>query len=382
MTADPAVEYGAHLPLIDLGAPRSLPALGAYVGAAAGLGYRYLCANDHLVFGRPWLDGPTALAALIGASRDMTLVTTASLPVVRGPVQLAKTLAAIDILSGGRLVAGVGPGSSAADYAAAGIGFADRWRRFDEALHALRVLLHGDDAGFGGEFYSTRDVVLEPRPVQRPGPPIWVASWGSPAGLRRVARLGDGWLASAYNTTPERFREGLDRLAEERRGLGKAPSCPSAIATTWLHITEDRDAAERTLSGVLAPMLHRPAEALRAAPLLIGPAELCAERLAAFVAAGARRVFVWPLADETRQLELFRERVTPLVGLPGPARGRTDGPPGGEQDHRADDRAQDAARSQGQAVAAEQADQQPAHERPGQADDQQLGPVDRLAPGQ
>ncbi|HET9555514.1 MAG TPA: LLM class flavin-dependent oxidoreductase, partial [Actinomycetota bacterium] len=165
-----------------------------------------------------------------------------------------------------------------------------------------------------GEFYSTRGVLLEPRPVQRPGPPIWVASWGSPAGLRRVARLGDGWLASAYNTTPDRFREGLDRLAQELRRLGRAPaSFPSAIATTWLHVTEDKGAAERTLSDVLAPMLHRPAEALRSAPLLIGPAEVCAERLAAFVAAGARRVFVWPLGDEQRQLELFRERVTGLV---------------------------------------------------------------------
>jgi alkanesulfonate monooxygenase SsuD/methylene tetrahydromethanopterin reductase-like flavin-dependent oxidoreductase (luciferase family) len=314
MTADQDVEYGAHLPLIDLGTPPSLPALGAYARAAAGLGYRYLCANDHLVFGRPWLDGPTALAASIEASRDMALVTTASLPVLRGPVQLAKTLAAIDILSGGRLVAGVGPGSSAGDYAAAGIGFQERWRRFDEALQVLRVLLHGDDAGFGGEFYSTRDVVLEPRPVQRPGPPIWVASWGSPAGLRRVARLGDGWLASAYNTTPERFREGLHRLAGERRRLGKAPGpLPSAIATTWLHVTEDEGEAERTLTGVLAPMLHRPAEALRSAPLLIGPAELCAERLAAWIEAGARRIFVWPLGDEARQLELFRERVTALV---------------------------------------------------------------------
>jgi alkanesulfonate monooxygenase SsuD/methylene tetrahydromethanopterin reductase-like flavin-dependent oxidoreductase (luciferase family) len=314
MTARQDVEYGAHLPLIDLGTPPSLPGLGAYARAAAELGYRYLCANDHLVFGRPWLDGPTALAASIEASRDMMLVTTAGLPVLRGPVQLAKTLAAIDVLSGGRLVAGVGPGSSAGDYAAAGIGFQERWPRFDEALQVLRVLLHDDDAGFEGEFYSTRDVVLEPRPVQRPGPPIWVASWGSPAGLRRVARLGDGWLASAYNTTPERFRQGLDRLAGERRRLGEAAGpLPSAIATTWLHVTEDRGAAERTLTGVLAPMLHRPAEALRSAALLIGPAELCAERLAAWIEAGARRIFVWPLADEARQLELFRERVTALV---------------------------------------------------------------------
>ena len=314
MTADQAVEYGAHVPLVGVGGPRSLPTLGAYARTAARLGYRYLCANDHLVFGRPWLDGPTALAALIEASQDMTLVTTAGLPVLRGPVQLAKTLAAIDILSGGRLVAGVGPGSSPADYAAVGIAFQERWRRFDEALRVLRTLFQGDRAGFEGEFYSTRGVLLKPRPVQRTGPPIWVASWGSPAGLRRVARLGDGWLASAYNTTPDRFREGLDRLAEELVRAGRAPaSFPTAIATTWLHITEDRGEAERTLSDVLAPMLQRPAEALRSAPLLIGPAERCAERLAAFLDAGARRVFVWPLADELAQLERFRERVVPLL---------------------------------------------------------------------
>jgi alkanesulfonate monooxygenase SsuD/methylene tetrahydromethanopterin reductase-like flavin-dependent oxidoreductase (luciferase family) len=263
---DHGVEYGAHLPLIGLGAPRSLPRLTAYVRTAARLGYRYLCANDHLVFGRPWLDGPTVLAALIEASRGMTLVTTAGLPVLRGPVQLAKALAAIDILSGGRLVAGVGPGSSPADYAAAGISFQQRWRRFDEAVAVLRALLHGEAAGVEGEFYATRGVLLEPRPVQRPGPPIWVASWGSAAGLRRVARLGDGWLASAYNTTPDRFREAMGRLAEELRRVGKAPeSFPTAIATTWLHITEDKGEAERTLSDVLAPMLHRPAEALRSA---------------------------------------------------------------------------------------------------------------------
>jgi alkanesulfonate monooxygenase SsuD/methylene tetrahydromethanopterin reductase-like flavin-dependent oxidoreductase (luciferase family) len=132
--------------------------------------------------------------------------------------------------------------------------------------------------------------------------------------LRRVARLGDGWLASAYNTTPDSFREGLDRLAEELRRAGKAPEAfPSAVATTWLHITEDKGEAERVLSDVLTPTLHRPAEALRSAPLLIGPAELCAERLAAFVDAGARRIFVWPLANEETQLELFRERVTCLL---------------------------------------------------------------------
>jgi len=135
----------------------------------------------------------------------MTLATTVALPVVRGPVALAKNLAAIDLLSGGRLVVGVGPGSSARDYAAVGVPFEERWKRLDEAVQALRVLWGGEGPPYRGEFYSTEGVSLEPHPAQRSGPPIWIGSWGSEAGLRRVARLGDGWLASAYNTTLEAF---------------------------------------------------------------------------------------------------------------------------------------------------------------------------------
>src|SRR6266540_3719251 len=176
-------------------------------------------------------------------------------------------------------------------------------------VQVLRALLHGDPSGLEGEFYATCGVVLEPRSVQQPGPPIWIASWGSPAGLRRVARLGDGWLASAYNTTPDRFREGLDRLADALRLAGRPrESCANAIATTWLYITEDRGVAERTLAD-LASMLNRSDAALRSLPLPIGPAEVCAERLTALVRAGGRRIFVWPLGDEVTQLELFRERV-------------------------------------------------------------------------
>src|SRR5215218_3169302 len=221
------MQYGAHLPLIAFdGVTWTLADLCAYARRAAALEYRFLCANDHLFFGRPWLDGPTALAAALEASADMTIATTVALPVIRGPVQTAKMLAALDRLSGGRLVAGVGPGSSSRDYAAVGVPFEERWKRFDEAVRAMRSVL---------------DEEAEPG-----RPPIWIASWGSPAGLRRVARLGDGWLASAYNTTPDRFREGLDRLAEERRRVGKVPEgFPSAIATTWLHITEDKGGADR-----------------------------------------------------------------------------------------------------------------------------------------
>jgi hypothetical protein len=112
------------------------------------------------------------------------------------------------------------------------------------------------------------------------------------------------------STTPDRFGQALGRLGQELGRAGRAPeSFPSAIATTWMYITEDSGQAERMLGEVLAPMLHRPVEELRSAPLLIGPAQLCAERLAAVVEAGARRIFVWPLGDGLAQLERFRERV-------------------------------------------------------------------------
>jgi alkanesulfonate monooxygenase SsuD/methylene tetrahydromethanopterin reductase-like flavin-dependent oxidoreductase (luciferase family) len=299
------MEYGAHLPLTDL---ETRADLIAYARTAASLGYRYLCANDHLLFVRPWLDGPTALAATLEASADMTLVTTVALPVIRGPVQTAKTLAALDVLSDGRLVAGVGPGSSAADYAAAGIPFDERWPRFDESIRALRSLLKREPA-LAGRFYSTEGVSLEPRPVAPQGPPLWVASWGSPAGLRRVARLGDGWLASAYNTTPEAFGANVAALPNE---------FPNGISTAWLYVTDSRREADRIYEDVLAPMLRRPVDALRELALPIGPPELCAERIAALEAAGAQRLFVWPLADGPRQLEAFSELDPRPARRPGP----------------------------------------------------------------
>jgi len=227
---------------------------------------------------------------------------------------MAKLLAALDIVSDGRLVAGVGPGSSQRDYAAVGIPFEERWGRFDESIRALRSLVRGDADAFIGRHYSTDGLTLEPHPITPGGPPIWVASWGSAAGMRRVARLGDGWLASGYNTTPATYRNSLGLLSEELRASGRnLQSLPNGIATMWMYVTERQREAEQMLANVLAPMLGRPIEALRDLALPIGSPEKCAERISAYAAAGAERIFVWPLADELRQLEVFRERVAPLV---------------------------------------------------------------------
>ncbi len=309
------MEFGAHLPVMDFGGTEfGLQRLLDYTDAAADLGYDTLAVNDHMVFATPWLDGLTALASVVSRTGSMRLATTVALPAIRGPVPLAKQLAAIDVLSGGRVVAGVGPGSSADDYAAAGVDFDERWPRFDETIRVLRAFWRDDPTPFVGRYYSSADVRLEPRPVGREGIPIWVGSWGSDAGLRRVARLADGWLASAYNTTPEQFGRAVRRLREMLGAAGKDTSAfPNAIATMWFHVSDDRDEAERVLQERLVPRVRRDPDELRTR-LSFGRADEFAAKLRALAAAGVQRVYVWPVADEIEQLERFWTTVRPAVG--------------------------------------------------------------------
>jgi len=128
-----------------------------------------------------------------------------------------------------------------------------------------------------------------------------------------VARLADGWLASGYNTNPEVFAQAWsDVQAALVSGGRDVARFENGIATMWCYVTEDRARAETLLADVLAPMLNRPAQPLRAL-LPIGSAEECAAKLLAYERAGAQRVFLWPLADEREQLEAFCERVVPLI---------------------------------------------------------------------
>jgi alkanesulfonate monooxygenase SsuD/methylene tetrahydromethanopterin reductase-like flavin-dependent oxidoreductase (luciferase family) len=301
------LRLAAHLPLIDFGGgPVTRSRIVETVEAAVDLDLWGISANDHVIFSRPWLDGPSALAMSIPSSGSLRLCTTIALPTIRGPLQLAKTLISLDALCEGRLVAGLGPGSSSRDYAAAGVPFEERWPRFDEAAGLVRQLLRGE-APADGAFYRLSAIAeeLQPRPA-RPVP-VWIGSWGSSAGLRRVARLADGWLASGYNTTPEEFAQARAGLARELEAEGREPGgFPNALATMWLWITEDRAEAERMLADVLGPAVRRDADYLRPR-VCVGPPEHCSRLLARYAEAGLERVFLWPLGDEARQLELAAE---------------------------------------------------------------------------
>ena len=291
---------------------QSLSRLTRAVDAARDCGFAAISANDHFLFQTPWLDGPTALAAVLDRSGAMELATTIALVALRGPVPLAKALAALDLLSDGRVLAGVGPGASERDYDAVGVPYEERWQRFDEAAAILRALLR-DEAPPETRHYRLPDAKLMPAPRRRGGIPLWIGSWGSKAGLRRVARLGDGWLASAYNTTPQRFRTAKESLSEQLHAHGRDPDrFPNALVTMWTWITVDARDADRVLLDVLAPLLRRDPAVLRD-QLCIGPAEKCAELLSRYAEAGCERVHLWPLGDEPRQIELAATAVLPAM---------------------------------------------------------------------
>ena len=281
------MELGIHLPLMEFGDEGlSLARLTRAVDAARECGFAAVSANDHFLFGTPWLDGPTALAAVVERSGSMELATTVALVSLRGPIQLAKAIAALDVLSEGRVIAGVGPGSSERDYDAAGVPFDERWGRFEDSVERLRGLLGPESP-------------LSPAPARPGGVPIWLASWGSRAGMRRVGRLGDGWFASAYNTTPEAFASARESLPT---------GFPNALVTMWTWITPSAEDADRVLREVLGPLLRRDPDTLRD-QLCVGSPQQCAELLCRYAEAGCERVHLWPLGDEPRQIELA-ERLT------------------------------------------------------------------------
>ena len=178
-------------------------------------------------------------------------------------------------------------------------------------MRVLRAHLRSGAPAFEGKFYDSK-APLEPRPNRPDGPPIWIGSWGSDAGLRRVARSGDGWLASAYNTTPEQMAEGRDKLVDHLVNAGKdLASFPIALATMWSYVTPDSSKATAMLER-LARMLNREPGAV-GPQVLIGPPDDCASKLRRYAGIGVERVFIWPIAEANAQIETFMRDVAPLV---------------------------------------------------------------------
>jgi|GEM_PF-195283 len=297
------------------------------------LGYDSLSVNDHIVFKTSWLDALSTLSAAAAVTNRIKLGTSILNIVVRNPVVCAKALSAIDILSSGRLfAAGVGPGSHKRDYEVCGIPFEHRWGRFNEALQILHMVWNdnsmreqncddnnGNEANaittkqyvnYSGKYYQFEKISIAPKPLQKPHPPIFVGTWGSSeAGLKRTAKYGDGWMASAYNVTPDKFREKWDMLLSYRKKLGKDSELfENCLMSMFGYIDSDKDKVRKMVKEVLSPALGRPAEQLENL-LLFGSVEECIQKINALYESGVMRLHFWPISDFEEQIRIFSKEI-------------------------------------------------------------------------
>jgi alkanesulfonate monooxygenase SsuD/methylene tetrahydromethanopterin reductase-like flavin-dependent oxidoreductase (luciferase family) len=307
------ITFGVHLPIMGLGRQEiSRNKILSYARKAEDLGIDYVSVNDHIVYRTDWLDSLTTLASIAAATTKICLGTSILNIVARNPIVSAKALSSIDVLSSGRVFAGVGPGSHRADYDVCGIPFEQRWERFGESLEILSLLWsQKEPIDYSGTFYKLDKVAVRPAPLQKPRPPILIGSWGSETVLKKVAKYGDGWMASAYNITPESFKERWKLLLAYRRALGKdVESFQNSLVTMFGYISSDEEKAKRALRDILSPALGRNPEELEAT-LLFGTVGQCVLKLRNFFDAGVQRVHFWPVMDHEDQLEIFAKEVIP-----------------------------------------------------------------------
>ncbi len=236
---------------------------------AETLGLHLIMTADHAAltpevlgqYGSPYYEAFTNLAWLAAQTQRMALGTTVIVLPYRHPLHLAQLTANVDQLSGGRLIFGVGVGWARSEFEALGVPFHRRGAITDDYLMAIKTLWTNDVATYEGRFVSFRDIMLSPKPVQSPHPPIWVGG-SSEAAMRRAVRFGDAW--HPIQVRVDWLRESaLPRLRQiaEREGRPVPALCPRIVCRlTESPLAEDqRTAGEGTLDQV-----RRDLEALQA----------------------------------------------------------------------------------------------------------------------
>jgi probable F420-dependent oxidoreductase len=249
------MKYGFTLP--GRGHLATPERLGIIARKGEEFGFDALLAGDHILVPKnissvyPYTEGGefpgsgsgesmeqiTLLSYIAGQTSKIRLVTSVLIVPHRNPLIAAKSLATLDLLSGGRLVVGVGVGWMREEFQALGLPpFEERGAVTDEYIRAFKVLWTEDDPHFQGKYISFDDISFLPKPVQKPHPPIWVGGESRPA-LRRTAELADGWYPLGSNPTfpmgtPEQLKAGMERLAGYAERFGRDPSTIETIYRT------------------------------------------------------------------------------------------------------------------------------------------------------
>ncbi len=274
------------------------------------------------VYGVSWIDSLTMLAAAAGVTSRVGLGTAALVLPLRHPVILAKEIASLQVLSGGRFEFGVAVGWDPAEFAAIGVPLQERGRRTDEAIEIVRLLLTEEHVSFDGRFWQFDDVTIYPR-VDDP-PRLWVAGgtlthapdtpdkpYIAATVLDRILEA-DGWMARSSGSDPEDVRNDWMAVQAHLEENGRDPTTLIFGATQFLHIaasasTEDALAEQMPLfSRVMGD--HRTRGDLQAS-YLTGSVEEMQQTVAGLQRAGLEYLILTPLVDDPRQLDLIVEHI-------------------------------------------------------------------------
>jgi len=275
------------------------------------VGYDSVWTGDHMSFHNPIHESITLLATYAPITKRIKLGVGVYLLALRSPAVAAKQAATLDVLSGGRLVFGVGVGGeNPKEFELCGIPHKERGARVNEAIDAVRTLWRDTPASFHGRFTRFDGVSIDPKPVQQP-PPIWIGG-RSDAALARAGRQGDGWMS--YVVQADRYAQSLDKIRAAAATAGRSIEKFTAAHLVFITVGRDYEAAKRAWVSVLSTRYAQDFEPLAKRYGVIGTPEQCAEQLERFRAAGCNYFVMGAIGDprdERAQLETIAAEIIP-----------------------------------------------------------------------
>lgn len=281
------------------------------------LGYEYFSAGEHFMRGDP--PGPThaalpVLAVAAGATDQMRVLSSIILTPFYHPLFLARTAATLDAASGGRLTLGVGVGGEfPVEFEAAGLRVNQRGRRTDECLEVMRKLWTGEKVTFSGRHFQLTDAMINPAPVQKPNPPVWV-SGRRDAAMARAAKFGDGWMPYFYDAP--RYRDSVGKIKGFAAEAGRDISGFQWAHFPYIAIYPTEQQAAEVAAEQLGGRYLYGGEFLDIVRkyCLLGTVENCIEQLQEYIDAGARHIIFsisCPWEDRERHLETIAKELIP-----------------------------------------------------------------------
>jgi probable F420-dependent oxidoreductase len=299
-----SIEFGATLP--------SIKGIAAFAGKAEAFGFDYLGSGEHMMFHGPVPNSIVGLSVAAGATKKIKLMSTVVLLPLYTPMVVAKMTAALDVASDGRYHMGVGIGGEfPKEFEACGVPVKQRGSRTNEALAVVKKLWSEKKVDFDGKYTKFSGVTIEPAPVQKPHPPIWVAGRKEPA-MRRAATYADGWLPYMY--TPEMLHESVEKINQFGKEAGRDMSKFRHGLFIFASVYPDRDEAREQAARALGKNYAQDFSKIAGRYALYGNPDDCRKRLKEYVDAGARTIMVsWACRqdDIESNMKLIAEEVAP-----------------------------------------------------------------------